>query len=156
MPIVTARWLDSALMFKPEASFYYLSHAMGRLHLGDTAGARLSAEAVATHGSVRGRNEVLAIIAARSGDTVRARALALAADSSFGRTECQYTHECLELSFTLGAVGLTDKALDLLERTQPRDNWLTFWTSREDFDVIRQHPRFKAWMIQAARASPVP
>jgi TolB-like protein/tetratricopeptide (TPR) repeat protein len=151
-----ARWVDSALTFKPEASFYYMTHALSRLRLGDTAGARRSADAVAAHGSTRGRDEILALLAARSGDTVRARRLALAADSSLARADCQFSHECVELSFTLAGVGLADKSLDVLERVRPRDKWLAFWTSREDFDVIRQHPRFRALMTQAANAEPVP
>ena len=147
-------WVDSALTLHPEASFYYKEAALTRLLLGDTAGARAIAPQIAGHGSVEGQQEIVAMLAARAGDSATARAIALRIDSTWARRDCFVSHECLEVAMTLGAAGLREKAVSMFERMAPRGSWLVYWSRRPELDVIRNEPRFQAVLTQS-RIHPV-
>jgi TolB-like protein len=142
------RWLDSAVALRPEAPFYYLSQAFGRLQVGDTAGARATAALVAGHGSVNGREEILALIEARAGDSVAARARLVSVETALRGSDCIVSHECLELSFTLASVGARERALAVFERMS-RERWLVYWSSRPEFDAIRREPRFQRVLAES-------
>jgi len=146
-----AVWLDSAVALQPEASFYYLEDGLNKLQLGDTAGARAMATLTAAHGSAVGREELLALLEARAGDSAAARARMAGVDSSMAHRDCYLSHECLELAMTLASVGSTERALAVLGRFNPPDAWLAYWTRRAEFDPIRSDPRFQR-LVAAATA----
>lgn len=145
------RWLDSTVVFRPDAAFYYLEQAFGRLLVGDTAGARAASVLVASHGSTVGREEILALLEARAGDSVAARARLTAVEAVLASADCIVSHECLELSFTLASVGAHERALQVFERIRPRGPWLAYWSARPEFDSIRSHPRFRR-VVEESRA----
>lgn len=136
------RWMDRAATTRPEAAFFYSDLGFGRMQLGDTAGARAAAELAARHGSSESREELLAMIEARAGDSSAARARLAAVEAALSRSDCELSHPCLDLAFTLATVGARDRALNVLERIRPRGTWLLYWSSRPEFDPIRQDPRF--------------
>lgn len=148
------RWLDSAVAMRPEAAFYYLEQAFGRLLLGDTAGARASAPLIASHGSVNGREEILAMLEARRGDSAAARTRLEGVESTMRGADCFASHNCLELAMALAQVGARDRSLVVLERLRPRGVWLAYWTRRPEFDVIREDPRFQRLLAEALAAPP--
>ena len=138
-------WIDSALTFRPEAPFYYMEAALTRLRLGDTTGARSAAEQAARNGAPDNLREILAMIDARRGDTASARARLVDIESSIERIECVASHQCLEIAFTLGAIGERDRALAIIERMRTRDFlWEAYWLGRKEFDPIRNDARFQA------------
>lgn len=145
------RWIDSAVALRPEAAFYYLEQVLTRLQLGDTAGARASADLVAGHGNPNGREEVLAMIEARAGDSAAARARMVRVDSAMAGTDCFHSHSCLELSWALAAAGARERALAVFERITPRDYWIAYWSRRAEFDPIRDEPRFRSVLLEASR-----
>jgi len=145
-------WLDSAVALRPEAAFFYSSRAYAQLPTGDTAGARATAPLIASHGAADARDMVLALIAARAGDTAAAQARMVTVDSAMRARDCFLSHDCLEASFALAGVGLRQRALAALERLLPRGTWLAYWTGRPEFDVIRSDPRFRR-VLEEARAA---
>ena len=147
------RWTDSVVAMRPDAPFIYLDHGMVALMLGDTAETRRAAALVAAHGSADGEQELLAMLEARSGDTASARRRALHVDSAAGGRDCWISHECLEVAMALAAAGLPDRAMDMLERVTPHDNWLAFWMNGPEFDALRSEPRYRR-LLAASRAAP--
>jgi TolB-like protein len=145
-------WLDSAVALRPDAAFFYSSRAYAQLLVGDTAGARRTAPLIASHGSPNAREQVLAMLEARAGDSSAARARMAAVDAAMRDRDCFLSHDCIELSFALGVVGLRDRALAVLERIRPRGSWLAYWTGRPEFDAIRADPRFRS-VVAEARAN---
>jgi len=146
-----ARWVDSAVGFRPEAAFYYMEQGLVRMGLGDTAGVRAAAEQVAGHGNADGRDELLAMLEARAGDSAAARARLTRVDQAMRTTDCWLSHACLELSMALAGVGLRDDALAVFERIAPRAIWLAYWGQRPEFAPIRREPRYQAVMAEAQR-----
>ena len=137
------KWFDSALVFRPELPFYYKDYAMVLLQLGDTAGARASAMLVASHGSDIGREEILAIIEARRGDSASARARLVPVAKVIEKLDCVISYECSEFAFSLAQVGEPDQAIAVLGRMKPLNTWFAYWTQRAEFDPIRNDPRFR-------------
>ena len=145
-------WIDSALVFQPEAPFYYMESALVRLQLGDTAGARAAAEQAARHGAPENLREVAAMIDARRGDTASARAKVADLESTIGKSECISSHQCLDIAGTLASIGERERALAVVERMQPREMWMAYWLGRPEFDPIRNEPRFRAVHDQSLAA----
>jgi TolB-like protein/Flp pilus assembly protein TadD len=144
------RWLDSAVALGPEPSFYYGEQAMVRLLRGDTAGARAAAAQVVAHGDRSGADRILAVIEARSGDTVAARRRLATADSGIATRDCRVSHDCLELAGSLAQIGERARALTVIERLTPVGDWTALWLRRPELDVIRNEPRFQR-IIAASR-----
>ena len=146
-------WFDSSVSFRPEAPFYYMEAALARLQLGDTTGAKSYAERAAQHGAPDNLREIQAMIDARRGDTASARARVANLESAIANIECIASHQCLEIAFTLGAVGERDRAFRVLERMKTRDYvWEAYWLTRREFDPIRNDPRFQAVHREAIAA----
>ena len=136
-------WLDSAMALRPEAPFYFMEEAILALLMGDTATARTAADGIASHGSPRGREEILAIIEARGGDTAAAQRRVLRVDSALAGRDCFVSHDCLELASALASTGLKSRAMDVLERIQPHDRWLAYWSTSPLLDPLRDDPRYQ-------------
>jgi TolB-like protein/Flp pilus assembly protein TadD len=145
-------WLDSAVTSRPDAPFFYAEQGFAWLQLGDTARARSAAEQAGRHSGSESREEIIALIEARRGDTAAALARLAPVEATIERSDCELSHACLDLAFTLASVGARDRALRIVERMTPRSSWLHYWTSRPEFDAIRQDPRFVR-VIQEARAN---
>ena len=145
-------WIDSALTFQPEAPFYYNESALARLQLGDTTGAKVSAEMAARHGSPDSWREIMAMIDARRGDTASARARLADIETAAAARDCVASHQCLDIAATLAMIGERDRALRMVELQESREMWLAYWLGRPEFDPIRNEPRFRAVHDQALAA----
>ena len=141
---LAAYWADSAIAMRPDPAFIYGDQAWIRLALGDTAGARVSAEGAARHGGADTRETILAVIDVRRGDTAAARARLAPVETRVAKLDCIMTHACLELAYGLSQIGERDRALATMERIRPRESWLSHWSDRPELDPIRNDPRFIA------------
>ena len=146
-----AFWSDSAVAMRPDPAFIYGDQGWIRLALGDTAGARASAELAARHNGSDTRDVILAVIDAQRGDTVAARARIGPIETTVAKLDCFLTHACLELVYALSLIGEHDRALTLMERIRPRSSWLWQWSNRPELDPIRNDPRFVA-VVRESRA----
>ena len=144
------RWMDSALTRQPDAYFFYSELATARLFLGDTTGARAMADSAAQHGGNNARDELYAMIDARSGDSTAARTRLTQVEARLASLDCRLSHACLELAYALAAVGARDRALAMVERLNPPGSWTYYWLSHPALDAIRQDPRFVR-VIQRSR-----
>jgi TolB-like protein/Tfp pilus assembly protein PilF len=145
-------WIDSAVSLHPEASFFYTEQAFIALAMGDTATARRAGDNVGSHGNPRGREEILAMLEARAGDTASARRRVASVDSALAGRDCWVSHDCLELAMALASVGSRERALDVLERITPHDGWLAYWMTAPRFDPISQEPRYQR-LLQESRTA---
>src|SRR5438034_54392 len=118
-------WLDSSLAVDP--GFYpgYVRRAEARLLLGDTAAARSDAETATrlSAGDPLLGEAVLALVEARAGDTLSARARVGRLLREVALLE-QRVRGGAVLAMALIALGDHQAALDLLERLRPRGTWL--------------------------------
>jgi TolB-like protein/Tfp pilus assembly protein PilF len=144
-------WLDSAVALRPDAPFYYMELGLARLAAGDTARARTAAEWTAGHGYPHGREELLAMLEAREGDSAAARERVARVDSAMRSADCWVSHACLDLAWALAAAGMRTEALAVVERIQPRNSWLAYWAGRAEFDPVRADPRFQTVLAEARR-----
>ncbi len=137
-------WVDSTLALDPSFHFVLAMRALVRLQLADSLGALADAQA-----ALRGAEEplygeaALAIVQARLGDTVAARARAerLAA-TALGADPVSW-HLVPFAAAALVALGDHDRALDLVERIRPRGAHLATDLQLPQLDPIRAHPRFQ-------------
>jgi len=136
-------WLDSSLAVDP--GFYpgYVRRAEARLLLGDTAAARVDAETATrlSAGDPLLGEAVLALVEARAGDTLSARARVGRLLREVALLE-QRVRGGAVLAMALIALGDHQAALDLLERLRPRGTWLWDQLQYPEFDAVRAHPRF--------------
>ena len=136
-------WLDSSLAVDP--GFYpgYVRRAEARLLLGDTAAARSDAETATrlSAGDPLLGEAVLALVEARAGDTLSARARVGRLLREVALLE-QRVRGGAVLAMALIALGDHQAALDLLERLRPRGTWLWDQLQYPEFDAVRAHPRF--------------
>ena len=136
-------WLDSSLAVDP--GFYpgYVRRAEARLLLGDTAAARSDAETATrlSAGDPLLGEAVLALVEARAGDSLSARARVGRLLREVALLE-QRVRGGAVLAMALIALGDHQAALDLLERLRPRGTWLWDQLQYPEFDAVRAHPRF--------------
>jgi len=117
--------------------------AEARLLLGDTAAARSDAETATrlSAGDPLLGEAVLALVEARAGDTLSARARVGRLLREVALLE-QRVRGGAVLAMALIALGDHQAALDLLERLRPRGTWLWDQLQYPEFDAVRAHPRF--------------
>ena len=151
-PLTARRLYDSALVVDPGASYVLSARALLRLFaLNDTTGGLEDAETAVrvSEGYSIPPHSVLAIALARSGSKTRAeleveRGLSELIDpASPSPTDARF------LASALLAVGRREDALSMLERVRPRGAWVWFYFLSQDFDAIRDDPRFVRVMADA-------
>ena len=140
------RWLDSSLQINPEFYWGYVRRSRTRLMLEDLPGARADAAMAlrAGGGDSSIGNALLAMVSARSGDTVAARTFMSRALHALPDTTWEaHLEERLLPAVALVTLGERDAALTLLERARPRGATLWSGLRAPDFDPIRAEPRFQ-------------
>lgn len=143
------RWLDSALHFNPDPAFYRANLGYVLLQLGDTAGARAEAAEAARRGGRIAAENILALIDVRAGDTASARARLKPAQAELESRDCQASHDCLELAFTLAAVGERSAALGIVDRLRGTGPWLAYWLTRPEFNLLQNESRYQSALAQS-------
>jgi serine/threonine-protein kinase len=139
-------WLDSALTVDPSAGYVYLDRARVLLWLGDTAAARAdvdAAERQAAQGYVSSVPGVRVAVQAAEGDAAGARAGAERISAALPASGPVGLNVGLDLAIAWMAVGERSRALDLIERLQPRGARLWFQLLDPGFDGVRTDPRFR-------------
>ncbi|HKB49441.1 MAG TPA: tetratricopeptide repeat protein, partial [Ktedonobacterales bacterium] len=147
-------WADSALAVDPGFYDAYVSRGFARLFLEDTAGARADA-AVASQlpSGSHVSDQTLAVLleahehqvpAARNRVARILRAVDLRRPSPF---------EGSLVAGALVAIGDSQRALDVLERVQPRGAALWFWLRFPQFDAVRSQRRFLHVLAEAQPAT---
>jgi serine/threonine-protein kinase len=137
------QWFDSTLAVDPGYYLGYLRRARVRLQLGETDEARRDAEtAIRLGAGDQLAAAVLSLTEVRSGDTLAARTRLERAlrDNPLlnrpGPTETLF-------GAALAALGERERAIDFLERVQPRGFHFLFELRAPEFDAIRSQPRFQ-------------
>lgn len=136
-------WLDSALAVDPGYYLAYLRRARLRLRLGETREGRSDGETALRLGSGDNLAEaVLTIVDVQAGDPLTARGRLERALHDLSHPERPGPTEAL-FAAAMVALGDRDRALDFLERVQPRGAQLLFELRAPEFDDIRSDPRFQ-------------
>ncbi len=136
-------WFDSTLAVDPGYYLAYLRRARVRLQLGETEEARGDAETAMRLGEGSElAAAVLTLAEVRAGDTLAARARLEHALRDIPQLERPGPTEAL-FGAALAALGDRERALDFLERVQPRGVQLVFELRAPEFDDIRSHPWFQ-------------
>ena len=145
------RLYDTALVVDPGASYARSARAIFRLADGDVRGALEDAETAVrtTQGYSVPPHAMLAAALARSGRLAEANREIDAAKAAMANPAVPGPTDARWLGSALIAVGRTDDALVLLERTRPRGAWLWFYCTASDFDSVRSDPRFIRIMNEA-------
>lgn len=140
------RWLDSALAVDASSWFAHADRARLRLLVGDTAGAREDARAtvrLSPTGSRYFGEAVMAMVEARTGDAPSARGrLERIVPETAGPGGRYVPRAGFMLGAALIAAGELERALDVLERTEPKGGQLWSYIVLPEFDPVRSHPRF--------------
>ena len=145
---------DSALALDSGAFWVYNDRAHTRLLLGDLAGARADAEAarrLGPTGSTYWGEAVLAILAAREGDSAEARSRAGRLARSLAEPGRPTVQEARWIGAALVAAGEREQALDLLESVpvERRGALLWFFLRFPELDALRAEPRFRRLMAES-------
>jgi TolB-like protein len=153
-------WEDSALAVDSVAFWVLNDRAHTRLLLGDLEGARTDAEAarrLGPPGFTYWGEAVLAILAARRGDSVGARATAEHLARQIEDPARPTVQQARWIGAALAAAGARQEALALLESVpvERRGAELWFFLQFPELDPLRGEPRFQR-LLEAARASAVP
>jgi TolB-like protein/Tfp pilus assembly protein PilF len=145
------QWFDSTLVVDPGYYLGYLRRARVRLQLGDTDEARRDAEtAVRLGAGDELAAAVLTMAELRSGDTVAARARLERALRDIPLLNRPGPTETL-FGAALAALGEHERAIDFLERVQPRGFHLLFELRGPEFDDVRSQPRFQQLLTKSSR-----
>jgi serine/threonine-protein kinase len=142
-PSAAVRWLDSALVIDPTFGFAYAISALAKLQAGDAKGARADAEAAQRHSDPAYAETAFAVVQARLGDTVGARARIAGVTAIALRREMLSVEEGVFLAAALAATGDRGRALRVLERVRPRGAHLFSDLQSPDLDALRRDPRFQ-------------
>lgn len=155
-------WEDSALAVDSVAFWVLNDRAHARLLLGDPVGARGDAEAarrLGPPGFTYWGEAVLAIVAARQGDSAGARAIASRLARQIEDPGRPTAQEARWIGAALAAAGERQEALALLESVpvERRGAELWFFLQFPELDPLRGEPRFQR-LLDAARplAAPAP
>jgi tetratricopeptide (TPR) repeat protein len=146
-------WLDSALVIDPAFGFGYAVRALARLQTGDVAGARADAGAARRHTEPVYAEAAFAMVQARLGDTLGARARIAGLTSSALRRETLPVEESVFLAGALAATGDRDRALRVLERARPRGAHLFSDLQWSHLDSLRRDPRFQRLATESRPAT---
>jgi tetratricopeptide (TPR) repeat protein len=137
------RWFDSTLAVDPGYYLAYLRRARVKLQLGQTDEARRDAEtAIRLGAGDELAAAVLSLAELRSGDSLAARGRVERALRDIPHLSRPGPTETL-FAATLAALGDRERALDFLGRVQPRGFHLDFELRGPEFDLLRDHPRFR-------------
>jgi len=141
-------WQDSALAIDSAAFWVLNDRAHTRMLLGDVAGARADAERtrrLGPQGFTYWGEAVLAILAAREGDTAQARSIADRLAESIEDPRRPTVQEARWIGAALTSAGEREDALDFLERVPPerRGAELWFFLQFPELDALRSEPRFR-------------
>ncbi len=147
-------WLDSALAVDPAWHWALALRAEIKVRLGDTVSARADAEQALRLGNRIGEplpaQVALALVAAAEGDiagaTARVRALAALAPASVPLS----VQQAGPLAIAWLAIGDRTRALETLERVQPRGAPLWSYLRYPEFDPLRRESRFEQ-LVEASR-----
>lgn len=143
--------LDSAVAIDPTAAQAYVLRALTRARRGELRFAWADAETGGRMGWPLWGQAASAVIDAVARDTSSARSRADAIRKTAGASvadPAQWTGEYLAIA--LVASGQADRALDVLERVQPRGARLWFALMGPDFASLRKNQRFRE-LLAASR-----
>jgi len=147
------RWSDSALAVTPGSSGLQVNSAMIRLVLGDTAGARASAQASLRLAERPWARGIIALIALRRGDTLAARRTLDGLLASPGDPD---RDRGLAVGALLVTLGEPERAIDYLERVRPRQSGgFPLVLTYVFLDPIRSNPRFQR-LVEESRPPGAP
>jgi tetratricopeptide (TPR) repeat protein len=146
----TCIMLDSAVAASPTAAQVYVLRSLTRAQRGELRFAWADAETGGRLGWPYWAQAASAIIDARARDTAiaRRRVDGIRRAVSNGNRPREWTGEYLAAA--LVASGQKDRALDLLERMQPRGARLWFTLTGPDFAPLRGSPRYQR-LVAASR-----
>lgn len=149
------RWADSALAVDPGFYDAYVTRGFYRLFLGDSGGARADAQVAAQlpSGSHLADATLRAVLEARAGKVATARRQVgeLLEGLDAGRPS---PLQGPMVALALIAVGDQGRALDVLERVQPRGAALWFWLRSPGFDAVRSDARFRLLVDESRPLAP--
>lgn len=143
--------LDSAVAANPRAGQAYVLRALTRSRRGELRFAWADAETGARLGWPLWGQAANAVVDAHARDTTSARErVRTVSQSTLGRgtDPQQWTGEYLAIA--LVSSGETDRALDLLEKVQPRGARLWFALTSPEFAPLRKNQRFRE-LLAASR-----
>ena len=146
------RWCDSALAVSPGWVYALVDRMRVVIAQRDTAAARKTAEALerrATGDGVAAAMSAQAQYHAWLGDTAAARTEAQQAVAAWGGAP-ERTWLGVPAAAALVQAGEADRALDLLERLQPRGIELHLLMYASAFDAVRTNPRFVRLFAETA------
>lgn len=136
--------LDSAVVANPRAGQPYVLRALTRARRGELRFAWADAETGGRLGWPLWGQAASAVVDAQARDTASARQRAMTvskAAAAWGAEPQQWTGEYLAIALVAG--GETKRALDLLERVQPRGARLWFALTAPEFAPLRKNQRFR-------------
>jgi tetratricopeptide (TPR) repeat protein len=141
---------DSAIVLDPLMDLAYAVRAFAKSRLGDHAGALDDAQAARRVAETPLYAEAtLAVVAAARGDTAAARARTRPLAVSALRQRSVTVEEAIFLGSALTAVGEHARAIEVLERAQPRGAHLFVDLRYADFDPLRAYSKFRRIVDEA-------
>ena len=149
--------LDSALASDPSSPVSFAMRTLARLRLDDLQGAQGDAQAaLRAAGAERFWGEApLALVQARLGDTVAARARAEALSAALLAADPVSTEAGWLVGAALAAVGSSDRAIDLIAHIRPRGAHLWFDLGVAELNPLRRDARFQRILAEARWPGPL-